>query len=165
MFARRPLAATAVSLLAACSAGCSTAPNLGDISASTEVTTKWVAAPAGTFLLQGQILQKYLDAGGSHSALGAPISNEKAAPGDGRYTLFEGGAIYWTPRTGAHIIAGNIRNTWEFDNAGPAGPLGYPTSDQHNSPGGAQQDFQHGTITDQADGHPQVRLDSPAPGP
>jgi uncharacterized protein with LGFP repeats len=163
MSARRPSAAIAVATLAILGAGCSTAHGPGVISAA-EMTTKWVAAPAGKFLLQGQILQKYLDAGGSTSTLGSPISNEKPAPGDGRYTLFEAGAIYWTPQTGAHVVTGKIRNTWEFGNGGPAGPLGYPTGDAQGSPGGPQQRFQHGTITDSADGHTYVELSPPATG-
>ncbi|WIM86715.1 esterase [Candidatus Mycobacterium wuenschmannii] len=163
MSARRPSIAVAAATLAILGAGCSTAESPSDVS-TTQMTTKWVAAPSGKFLLQGQILQKYLDAGGSTSSLGSPISNEKPAPGNGRFTLFEAGAIYWTPQTGAHVVAGNIRNTWEFDHGGPAGPLGYPTSDAHSAPGGPQQRFQHGTINDSADGHTHVEFSPPAAG-
>jgi uncharacterized protein with LGFP repeats len=138
----------AVFALAILGAGCSTGQSAGDLSTAAPISTRWIAAPAGKFLLQGQILEKYVDSGASTSPLGSPISNEKPGPNGGRYTEFEGGAIYWTPQTGAHIISGAISRAWQFDNGGTEGPLGYPTGDQQNIPGGSEQHFQHGTITD-----------------
>ena len=44
--------------------------------------------------------------GGHNSDLGFPISDELTTPdGIGRYSVFEGGMIYWTPQTGAHPVA------------------------------------------------------------
>lgn len=105
-----------------------------------------IATPGGEFVVQGAILQKYNAFGGSKSPLGLPTSNEEPAPGGGRYNTFDGGAIYWSPQTGAHVIWGGIRDSWEHD-GGAAGPLGYPTSDEITIPGGWQSDFQHGNIT------------------
>ncbi|BCQ10840.1 hypothetical protein JMUB5695_04299 [Mycobacterium heckeshornense] len=127
--------------------GCSSTASSSSPAIAAGITTQWFAATAGKFLVQGAILQKYNEVGASNSALGSPISNEQAGPGGGRYTKFEGGGIYWTPQTGAHIVMGAIRDTWKHDYGGPGGPLGYPTRDQQDIPGGWQQTFQHGTIT------------------
>jgi hypothetical protein len=46
--------------------------------------------------------------------LGYPTTDEKGTlDGRGRYNQFsKGGAIYWTPQTGAHAIYGEIYNKW-----------------------------------------------------
>lgn len=137
-------------------AGCSSTPDPSGPTSAAGITTQWFAATAGKFLLQGAILQKYNEVGASNSPLGSPISNEQPGPGGGRYTKFEGGGIYWTPQTGAHVVLGAIRDTWRNDYGGPAGPLGYPTADQQDIPGGWQQTFQHGTIT-YTNGQPRVQ--------
>jgi uncharacterized protein with LGFP repeats len=64
------------------------------------------------------------------------------------------GVIYWSPRSGAHIVQGDIRIAYESD-GGPGGPLGYPVSDQQTIPGGSQAKFENGTITD-TDGQTQI---------
>jgi uncharacterized protein with LGFP repeats len=148
--------AVGMAIAAMVAAGCSgTADPTGPTSAA-GVTTQWFAATSGKFLLQGAILQKYNEVGASNSLLGSPISNEQPGPGGGRYSKFEGGGIYWTPQTGAHVVLGAIRDTWRNDYGGPAGPLGYPTADQQDIPGGCQQTFQHGTITN-TNGHAHVQ--------
>ena len=116
-----------------------------------------IATPSGEFLVQGPILQEYnrvgsatgpLGAvlGGASSPLGVPTSDEQPGPRGGRYSTFSGGAIYWSPTTGAHAIWGRIRDAWERS-GGPAGPVGYPTSDEQIVSGGWEQRFQYGTIT------------------
>jgi uncharacterized protein with LGFP repeats len=47
--------------------------------------------------------------------------------------------------------------TWNT-NGGPAGPLGYPTSDGRPVAGGTESTFEHGAITDFG-GQTQVRQD------
>jgi uncharacterized protein with LGFP repeats len=56
-------------------------------------------------------------------------------------------SIYWTPTTAAHEVHGAIRDAWA-QNGFERGPVGYPTSDEHNSsvPGGRRSDFEHGFI-------------------
>lgn len=59
---------------------------------------------------------------------------------------FQGGMIYWSPRTGAHVVKGRILDEyaarrWE------AGPLGYPTSSERCDANGCVQTFQRGRIT------------------
>ena len=43
------------------------------------------------------------------SVLGYPVTNEDPTPdGVGRVNHFQGGKIYWTPTTGAHVVYGAI---------------------------------------------------------
>ncbi|WP_309229671.1 hypothetical protein [Blastococcus sp. TML/M2B] len=66
--------------------------------------------------------------------------------GIGRFNHFERGSIYWTSETGAHPVAGEIRDTWAalgWENS----ELGYPTTDEYAVPdGGRVQEFEFGWI-------------------
>jgi hypothetical protein len=56
-------------------------------------------------------------------------------------------SIYWTSRTGAHVVMGDIRDLW-LKLGGPRN-LGYPTSDERITPDGLGRisHFEHGDIT------------------
>lgn len=57
-------------------------------------------------------------------------------------------SIYWSPQVGAHIVSGEIRESW-LKQGGTHGPLGYPVSDEVpalDGSGRASQ-FEHGEIT------------------
>jgi uncharacterized protein with LGFP repeats len=58
---------------------------------------------------------------------------------------FQGGAIYWSPSTGAHVVYGAIGAKYN-SLGGPASSLGRPTSDEAGIPGGRVSYFQHGKI-------------------
>ncbi|GAB3268518.1 hypothetical protein GCM10027586_20710 [Kineococcus gypseus] len=96
----------------------------------------------------GEIGVRHAALGGSAGLLGAPLTPELRTPnGRGAYVLFERGAIYWTPWTGAHEVHGEIRAGygrlgWEN------GLLGFPTSDEQRSTTGrgAVQDFEGGRV-------------------
>jgi uncharacterized protein with LGFP repeats len=128
-------------------AGCFRPPSGDPASETSSVSTSRIGTAAGYFVAQGAILEKYQDSGGPSGWLGEPTSSERAAPDGGRFNEFQHGSIYWTPRTGAHSIAGQILWTWNT-NGGPAGPLGYPTSEGRPVAGGTESKFEHGTITD-----------------
>ncbi|WP_293052376.1 esterase [Mycobacterium sp.] len=110
-------------------------------------TTARIATAAGMVLVQGEILKKYQSLGGPDGPLGLPIGDAEPAPHGGWRQIFAGGAVYWSPQTGAHIVRGAIRTSWEYEYGGAAGPLGYPVDDEHPLAGGWQSRFQHGTIT------------------
>jgi hypothetical protein len=140
-------------------AGCSRPPS-GDLaSVTSSVSTSRIGTAAGYFVVQGAILEKYQDADGPSGWLGEPTSSERVAPHGGRFNEFQHGSIYWTPQTGAHSIAGQILWTWNT-NGGPAGPLGYPTSDGRPVAGGTESRFEHGSITD-VGGQTHVQPDIP----
>jgi len=100
------------------------------------------SAPAAT----GPVETKYQQIGGPRSDLGAAASGVKRTrDGAGQYQQFRNGAIYWSPRTGAHVITGVFLNKWmSFD--AERGRLGYPTTDQVKAEDGAVQAFQHGAL-------------------
>ncbi|MFF3227492.1 LGFP repeat-containing protein [Nocardia suismassiliense] len=94
----------------------------------------------------GAIRDKWGSYGWENSPLGFPITDEAPAKNNGRYNLFNDGAIYWSGATGAHVVWGAIRTTWEA-RAGVNGGYGYPTSDEYDYQNGKAQDFQGGRIT------------------
>ncbi|WP_127782328.1 SpoIID/LytB domain-containing protein [Rhodococcus sp. X156] len=79
--------------------------------------------------------------------LGFPTTGETAtSKGTGRYNHFEGGSVYWSPATGAHEVHGAIRQAWAAG-GWETGSLGFPTSHEHDVPGGRASRFQGGTLT------------------
>ena len=101
----------------------------------------------GAFDVYGQILEKWREDGAETGILGYPISGETSVPaGDGRYSVFERGSIYWTPALGAHQVHGMIRDKWK-ETGWETGDLGYPISDEYAVPEGQRSDFEGGSIT------------------
>jgi hypothetical protein len=86
---------------------------------------------AGAFEVHGAIREKYLALGAEASILGYPRGDESGTPdGRGRFNQFQGGAIYWTPDTGAHEVHGLVRELWASGGAERNPQLGYPLSDE-----------------------------------
>ncbi len=85
-------------------------------------------------------------ASGGAEFLGKPLTGVEICPdGRGRYTHYERGSIYWSPRTPASIIYGAIRERW----AGlgwETSDLGYPTSDEMDWGTGRMNRFENGLI-------------------
>ncbi|MGY1764408.1 LGFP repeat-containing protein, partial [Geodermatophilus sp. SYSU D00779] len=89
--------------------------------------------------------QKYESFGGP-SVLGFPIAHDGAtADGTGALVRLQGGVIYWSQRTGAHVVRGAILDMWRQLGA-QTGPMGYPTGDDVAVPGGYKTVFQNGAI-------------------
>jgi hypothetical protein len=78
--------------------------------------------------------------------LGAPTSDEMNVPGvAGRMNTFQGGTIYWSAGTGAHVVYGSTAA--QYANLhGPTGSLGLPTGDEQAIIGGRFACFQNGDI-------------------
>jgi hypothetical protein len=107
----------------------------------------WTPA-TGAFEVHGRIGERYQALGGPDGLLGYPLTDETGTPDRiGRYNHFQNGSIYWTPRTDAHEVHGAIRGRWS-DLGWERGLLGYPISDEHDTPDGAGRvsDFQGGKI-------------------
>ncbi len=102
----------------------------------------------GAFEVHGDIYQKWSELKWELGFLGYPVTDETATPdGIGRFNHFQGGSIYWTPRTGAHEVHGDIRELWK--NLGwERGFLGYPLTDETTTPDGLGRfnHFQGGSI-------------------
>ncbi|SHG20753.1 RICIN domain-containing protein [Streptoalloteichus hindustanus] len=107
---------------------------------------------SGTAALEAAIYVKYAQSGFDNGPLGYPVSDGTTADGVGRYVNFsKGGAIYWHPDTGAHIVAGAIRTKWNELGAEKS-YLGYPTTDETALPKGRRSVFQGGRIDWSNDG-------------
>lgn len=101
----------------------------------------------GTRIVTGAIGSKWAEQNWEHGELGMPISDEIKLPDEkGVIQVFEGGHIYYSPDTGAHIIKGLI---WDrFSKEDYEKYLGYPTTDEIGFPTrkGKFQIFQFGHI-------------------
>jgi uncharacterized protein with LGFP repeats len=64
----------------------------------------------------------------------------------GKYSEVQS-SIYWTPRTCAHVVQGEIRDYW-LKLGGPRSKLGYPVADETYTPDhrGRMSRFEHGEI-------------------
>jgi hypothetical protein len=130
----------ALSNTSACASGCTRNPGtIDDACAGAECP----GTSGGTI---GAIHDLYVSLGECGSFLGGPTTNETTTPDTiGRYNVFQGGSIYWSPNTGAHEVYGRIRDKWK-ELGWEAGALGYPTSGEYAVSGGRQSDFEHGSI-------------------
>jgi hypothetical protein len=104
------------------------------------------AAPSAAWATP--ISDKYAQLGGSGGFLGWPTIAETTAPdGVGRFRHYQGGSIYWHPRTGAHEVHGLIRQRWAQLNW-ELGYLGYPITDEIDTVdgGGRVSRFEGGAL-------------------
>ena len=111
----------------------------------------------GAHEVHGDIRVKWAQLRGHRSFLGYPTTDETGTPdGRGRFNHFEHGSIYWTPETGAHEVHGAIRDKWQ-SMGWERSKLWYPTTDEHDIPGGRASNFQGGEIQWTQTGGPVVR--------
>ncbi|MFB9377903.1 hypothetical protein ACFFKU_10415 [Kineococcus gynurae] len=102
----------------------------------------------GAWDVRGAIRDRWARAGWETSSLGYPRTGEiplRSTATVGAFSAFEGGSVYWSPRTGAQIVRGAIRDRWGslgWEN----GFLGYPTTSEAAVPGGAASHFQGGSV-------------------
>ena len=104
------------------------------------------------YAVWGMIFAKWAAIG--KTEFGYPITDERVtSDGRGRYNHFRGmqypnrpeSSIYWTPQTGAHEIYGAIRDAWAKQ-GWERGPLGYPTSGEHQDGKYRRVNFERGFI-------------------
>lgn len=105
----------------------------------------WSVA-TGPRVLHGEIAKKYLRLGGTNGFLGRPLGDVEwaAAPG-AHQAIFQGGWIYWHPRTGAHEVHGLILRRY-LELGGSTSSLGLPITDEYSVPGGRESAFQFGKL-------------------
>jgi uncharacterized protein YkwD/uncharacterized protein YraI len=80
--------------------------------------------------------------------LGYPTSNVKTGLKDGGSSqTFQGGEIFYSPKTGAKVISGGIGSVWK-GSGGPNSVIGYPITNEVPGlkNGGVTQRFQNGSI-------------------
>jgi uncharacterized protein with LGFP repeats len=110
-------------------------------------TAVWSAA-TGAHESTGAIRNTWIWSGLERGPLGYPTTDETGGLiSGGAYQLYQGGAIVWSPATGAHTSRGAIRAAWGvtgYEN----GLLGYPVASEVGAlrNGGSSQEFQRGAI-------------------
>jgi hypothetical protein len=87
------------------------------------------SADTGAHEIHGEILVRWLLAGGTKGFMGRPLSNEEDEAPGGRHSIFEGATVLWSPGTGAHEIHGGIRE-FHATHGGSGGLLGFPLTDE-----------------------------------
>ena len=105
-------------------------------------------AQTGAHALPTVLRNAWAASGYERGPLGYPTTDPGTTPdGVGRYVHFQGGSIYWTAATGAHVIRGAVRDAWAAQ-GWERGRLGYPTTDVTVPPDGrgAFAYFQAGAI-------------------
>jgi hypothetical protein len=76
----------------------------------------------------GGIREKWDSLALENGPMGFPTSDERDAPGGGRMQTFQGGAIYWSPQTGARVMSTSMQAAFDA-RGGVTGGLGYPVTD------------------------------------
>ncbi len=100
----------------------------------------------GSHVTIGAVRSEWLGQGNEHGYLGFPTTDEVGTVGGGTWQGFQGGAILWSPSSGAHTTIGAIRSEW-LGQGNEHGYLGFPTSDEVSSVnGGTWQNYQGGAI-------------------
>ena len=97
----------------------------------------------GAWPVHGSIWDLYNDLGGVEQR-GFPTSDEVGLAG-GMVQTTERGRLYWSPDAGAHWMQGAILGTYLWW-GGPAGPLGFPVSQEEDADGEVVQYFEYGEI-------------------
>ena len=110
----------------------------------------YFSAAAGAFPVSGPIRDAYWSQLGEGGALGWPTGGPVAvtANGGGTAQAFQGGSIYSSPKGGARVVTGPIRDAYVLSQ-GESGALGWPTSSVISltvNGGGTAQAFQGGSI-------------------
>jgi beta-N-acetylhexosaminidase len=102
--------------------------------ARTVLLTKWQAGLVSCPSASDPIALHYTAMGGTASPLGSSTGAEYRVAG-GRARDYQQGSIIWSARTGAHAVWGAIGAHYR-SLGGPAGLLGFPTTDETGTPDG-----------------------------
>ena len=142
---------TAESASSAASAATSVMSSAGSAvsSAVAGATSTQIAGANGTmYTVSGPILAKWETLKpAAQKDLGAPKDNQQTNPDGGAYQQFDGGVLIYKTPSSVYVVWGKIRDKWN-ELGGSQGKLGYPTSDETDSPDGTKtSSFEHGTIT------------------
>jgi len=99
----------------------------------------------GAHDVRGAIRTRWAASGWERGSLGYPVTGDSKAVG-GYFTHFQGGSIYYSAATGAHLTRGAIRDKWAA--LGWERGLGFPVTDDTATPNGKGwfTHFQGGSI-------------------
>ena len=103
---------------------------------------------AGAHVVLGAIGQRWAQQGWESGRLGYPVGSEVCGLRDGGcFQPFQGGPVYWSPGSGAHVVLGAIGQRWA-QQGWESGRLGYPVGGEVCGlrDGGCFQPFQGGSL-------------------
>ncbi len=119
----------------------------------------------GAHEVHGGIAARWREDGGVSSRLGLPTTDvlPLADGREGGYTHFEGGSVYWTPRHGAAVVRGMVRDIWALL-GWERSTLGAPVADVvlDSTTGVWSGCFEHGSITWSPAGGHEITVDAEA---
>ncbi|MGY1653945.1 fibronectin type III domain-containing protein, partial [Geodermatophilus sp. SYSU D01119] len=107
-----------------------------------------MSGPAGAWPVTGALRDGWFRTGSENGALGYPASAQVCGLRDGGcFQRFGGGALYWSPATGARAVTGPAGEAWARQ-GWEGGALGYPVTDTTCglARSGCYQHFQGGTV-------------------
>ncbi|MCT2149892.1 NlpC/P60 family protein [Dermabacter vaginalis] len=108
-------------------------------------TIYWNSRTGVTEATKNAIHKSYNGIGGPNSALGLPRSGEIKLNNGVTIQYFEGGNMYWHPRTGAYAVHSGMLN--QYAKRGyERGFLGLPTSNEYTYKGQYRQNFENGVL-------------------
>lgn len=108
---------------------------------------------AGTWAVYGAIDERWHEVGGPTGEIGLPHTAQLRVPdGRGQVQWFTGGAIFWTPATGAHEVREPVLSAYR-ERGGPTGRLGYPVAPPERRGGTTTSRFERGTLVADAAGN------------
>ncbi|MQA33270.1 hypothetical protein [Modestobacter roseus] len=102
----------------------------------------------GAHTVGSQVREKWGTTGWEGGFLGYPVTDQTAILGGGAaYAHFQGGSVYWSPATGAHVLGGVVYDRWATS-GWENGSLGLPVTDLAVAPDkvGLYAHFQRGSI-------------------
>ena len=89
--------------------------------------------------------------------LGKQVGQERRPAAGGRAWDFEKGSVFWSDKSGARLVSGNVLKKYKEIGA-EGGDLGYPVTDERPAAEGVQQTFEHGFITANRTGDTSVEI-------
>lgn len=98
----------------------------------------------GAHMVRGSVLTYFGSLRWEQGPLGYPLTNDLTLRA-GSTQAFEGGTIYWSPASGAHVVLGAVQGRW-LSMGGVDGLLGYPTTDERSLGRGTVQSFTGGHV-------------------
>jgi len=104
----------------------------------------WWSPTSGAWEARGAVSARFLAIGDVGSGLGFPTGTEQATAG-GVGQRFQGGAIWWSARTGAWETANAVGSRFAVI-GGPGSALGFPVGAEASVGGGVRQSFQTGDL-------------------
>jgi uncharacterized protein with LGFP repeats len=102
----------------------------------------------GAHTVSDAVRDKWATTGWEGGYLGYPTTDQAGILGGGaQFAHFQGGSIYWSPPTGAHVLGGVVYDRWATS-GWETGPLGLPVTDLAVAPDkvGLFAHFQKGSI-------------------